>query len=176
VASPYLSELSRQLNETVEIFLWDGTTAVLCQSYNTTHPLKVVPSEGTRLSMHNTSAGKIILADMTDAELDKYLAGGLRAFTHNTITKVSTLKTHLALVRKNGIAIDDEEFSLGVRGISVPIRIRDGKLVGVIGIIGPSVRLSRARMSECIPIVTASGRDICRELGYHEDRSVSIIV
>jgi IclR family transcriptional regulator, KDG regulon repressor len=169
VANLRLSELSRKINETVMIFLWDGMKATLCQIYNSNHSLKVVPEEGTRLGMHNTSAGKIILAEMTDKELETYLSGGLPSFTPNTLTDINILKTHLALIRENGFALDDEEYSIGVRGLAVPLRIRNGKLVGVAGIIGPSARLSRSRLSEYIPLIQDCGRAISRELGYRDD-------
>jgi DNA-binding IclR family transcriptional regulator len=171
ISSPYLIELGRKVDETVMLILWDGMNAVLGQSYNTDHALKVIPEEGTRLGMHYTSAGKIILAEMTEDELDKYLVKGLIATTPNTITDLNNLKTHLAKVKKEGIALDDEEYAIGVRGIATGIRVRSGKLVGAITIVGPSVRLSRSRLMECVPLIMKCGQDISQALGYTKDKN-----
>jgi IclR family KDG regulon transcriptional repressor len=168
-ANPYLIELSRKMNESVQLALWDGMKGVLCGSFHADQLLKVVPDEGTRLMMHNSSLGKAILAEMTEEQLDRYFDKGLKLFTPNTITDLEDLKSHLRVVRKEGVAFDDEEYALGVRGIGSALKSGGGTLVGAIAVVGPTVRLSRSRMRECAPYVKNCAQTISRELGYRNN-------
>ncbi|MBN1189122.1 MAG: IclR family transcriptional regulator [Dehalococcoidales bacterium] len=169
IANPHLIELSRNMNESVQLAIWDGVTAVLCSSYHADHALKVVPDEGTRLVMHCTSLGKVMLAQMPETQLDRYFAGDLKRYTPNTITNLEDLKNHLRIVKKEGVAFDDEEYAAGIRGVGAALKSGGGHLVGAIGIVGPSVRLSRSRMRECAPVVKKYALIISRELGYRDN-------
>jgi IclR family transcriptional regulator, KDG regulon repressor len=167
VASPHLIKLREKLNESVTMAIWDGTNTSLCQSFLADHPLKVVPDEGTRLVLHATSVGKAIIAELPDEELPRYLGGRLARFTPNTITNLNDLKKHLIIVREEGVAFDDEEYNVGIRGVGVAVKNGEGNIVASISILGPSVRLTRARLRECAPVVQSCALDISRELGYN---------
>lgn len=166
IAMPRLIQLSRKVDETVSLALWDGMKAVIVQSINPSHPLKVTSNEGTILGLHYTSLGKAILAEMSESELQNYYEDGLEKSTPNTITDLNDLKMHLNRVRQEGLSVDDEEFAIGVKGIGAPIKDGEGKLVGAISILGPSVRLTRERMRECMPIVKDCAARISQDLGY----------
>ena len=77
----------------------------------------------------------------------------LRRFTPNTITDIENLLSHLRVVRKEGVAIDDEEGYDGVRGIAATIKANEKVVMGAITVLGPSTRVTREKMSEFIPIV-----------------------
>jgi IclR family acetate operon transcriptional repressor len=104
---------------------------------------------------------------MTEAELDEYLSKvTLKQFTENTITDPSELKSHLIIVAKEGIAYDDEDQFMGIRNVAAGIRKADGKVIAAVGVIGPSVRMTRARMREITPQVKLCAAEISRALGY----------
>jgi IclR family acetate operon transcriptional repressor len=93
----------------------------------------------------------------------------MRQFTPNTIINIDDLKKHLLIVRREGVAIDDEECFPGGRGIAAVFRDREGKLAGAITILGPSIRLSREKIRAYIPIIKKCARDISTALGYRTD-------
>jgi len=166
LATPHLIRLNQEVNETTFMALWDGTKVVLCQSFHANHPLKVDPEEGAHLAMHCTSVGKAILAELEEKELETCLKGQLKTFTPNTITDLNELKKHLKMVKQQGLAFDDEEFEPGVRGIGVALKSGKGSLIGGVGVIGPSVRLSWDRLREIIPSVQECSACISREMGW----------
>jgi DNA-binding IclR family transcriptional regulator len=165
IARPHLIKLSKTINETVTMAIWYGTRGVLCQSIHADRPLTVIPDEGTRLSMHNTSMGKAILAEMTDAELNGFFPHGLVSFTPNTIIDLNNLKKNLMGVRQEGVAFDDEEFALGVRGAAMALKNSGRNVIGAVGIIGPSVRLTHLKLREYIPFINDCALEISKELG-----------
>jgi IclR family transcriptional regulator, KDG regulon repressor len=167
VALPFLEELSRELQESVILVLWDGREAILHEIFHARHALKVAPDEGTRMPLHSTASGKIILAYLKDEELQKIFKGKkLEISTEKTIANIKELKKQLNGIRREGIAFDDEEFSLGVRGVSAELRDSQGAIVGAIGVIGPSVRLTRDKMRETVPVIKNYALKISKALGY----------
>jgi IclR family KDG regulon transcriptional repressor len=165
-AAPHLFKLSQQVDETVALALWDGESAVICQNIHPNHPLKVISNEGKIMGLHYTSLGKAIIAQLTDVELKRIFAGGLSKSTPNSITDFNDLKKHLLIVKQQGVAIDDEEYALGVRGVGAAFKDENGFVLGSITVLGPSVRLSRERLRECVTSVKDCANKISAELGY----------
>ena len=173
IAVPYLIKLSQHLNESVMIAVWDKKDGVLTETFHETaysnSPLRVIPDEGIAMPLHNSCLGKIILADFSEEELQSYFnSKRLERHTPNTITNINEMRNHLKSVRKKGIAFDDEEYSLGVRGVAAGLRDNEGKISGSIGVIAPSVRLTRAKMRELLPDVKGCAMEISRELGFKD--------
>ncbi len=171
IALPSLAKLSQVADETVSMISWDGRQAVRIAVIQCRHLLTVAPAEGSPydVGLHATSLGKAILASMTEKGLNEYHANHpFVAYTPNTITDLNDLKRHLLLVNREGVAIGDEEMTLGVRGIASVVRIRDGSVAGAVGIVGPSIRLTRARLTELIPALKSCASEISKELGYKD--------
>lgn len=166
IAAPYLTEMGQIIDETVSLAVWDGRTAIICQSIHPTHPLRVTSYEGTMAGLHYNSLGKAILAEIPEEELNRLLPDDLTRYTHNTITDINDLKKQLMMVRQEGVAIDDEEGFIGIRGIAATLRNNEGKVVGAITILGPSIRLTREKLRECVPMVKETALKISRALGY----------
>jgi DNA-binding IclR family transcriptional regulator len=170
IAEPYLHEISQVTDETVSLALWDGRDVVICRTIYPTHPLRVSANEGTMVGLHFASLGKAILAEIPEEELTMRLGSKLTRYTHNTITDVNDLKKNLILVRNEGVAIDDEEAFLGVRGIASIFRNNEGAMVGAINILGPSIRLTREKIREFVPAVKGCAMKISKALGYVEKK------
>lgn len=119
------------------------------------------------MPLHSTATGKLLLAYMSDEELEKYFSNKrIRRFTPNTIMNINDMRNHLIIIRQEGVAFDDEEFSLGVRGVAKEIRDSEGKIVGSFAVLAPSVRLTRAGMRELVPDVKNCAMEISKELGF----------
>jgi IclR family KDG regulon transcriptional repressor len=162
VAGPMLIKM----NESVGIALWDGVNGALCNFYLADRLLKVVPDEGTKLGMYYSSMGKAILAELSEVEQQRYINGRLPAFTEKTITNREQLKQHLLKIKKEGVAFDDEEYAIGVRGVAVPLKSSRGELLGSIGMIGPCARISLPVLKDWVPILSKCAGDISRQLDY----------
>jgi IclR family KDG regulon transcriptional repressor len=174
VALPFLFELNRLVKESVIIAEWDRREDVITETFHeasyTESPLKVVPDEGISIPLFCTCLGKIILADMSENELEKYLINNpLKRRTPKTIVDVKTLKNQLINIKKAGIAFDDEEYAIGVFGIASDIRDSTGEVVGSAGILAPSARRSRDEMLKLAPILKEYSYNISEQLGYKDN-------
>jgi DNA-binding IclR family transcriptional regulator len=92
---------------------------------------------GEKVPLHASAAGKVILADQPDEELEKL---DLSAFTQETITDRETLRKEIRAVRELGVGYNDAEFMPGLRGVACPIH-RDNSLIGAVGVGGPAARI-----------------------------------
>ncbi len=171
VALPYITELVQSVGECVNLALVKGTGILFTETFRPPSQLKntlqVWPNEDVGIPLHGGSIGKVILASMSDEELEKYLSTkGLEPFTPHTITEKDKLKQQLISIRQEGVAYDYEEQSLGVNGMATWLTDSEGKAIGAINIVAPSVRLPRARMLELAPLIKSYAMKISRDLGF----------
>ena len=166
ISIPYLNQLSRELQETASLALWDGANAVIYQSIYPDQPLKASINEGTINSLHCTCLGKAILAELPAAGFQRYCSAGLERSTTKTITDPMELQKHLLVIHQNGVAYDDEEYAIGIRGAASALKNGEKSLMGAICILGPSIRLNQTRLKECGERVRKCAENISRELGY----------
>jgi DNA-binding IclR family transcriptional regulator len=83
---------------------------------------------------HALAMGKIVLALSRAEALDRYLAAGLRRFAPGTITDPDVLRAELRAIRRNGFAMDCEEFDADFCCIAAPVFDARGRFLAAIGI------------------------------------------
>lgn len=97
---------------------------------------------GLQLEAYCTGIGKILLANLAEAEREAYLATGpFPALTANTITDPDRLRDELMRVRAQGFARDDEEIARGLSCIAVPVREAGGRVLAAISVSRASAML-----------------------------------
>jgi DNA-binding IclR family transcriptional regulator len=161
VARPFLEELVARTGECAHAAVADGGRVLVIDDVETDKPLRVVPGTGRHVALHCTSAGKCLLAYGL-AELP----AALPQRTARTITNPDALRAHLADVRANGYAFDDEENDPHTRCISAPVFDATGSAVGVVGIDAPSVRLTFERLPEAARDVVDAAARVSAALGH----------
>jgi IclR family KDG regulon transcriptional repressor len=171
-AAPYLKKLSQQTHELVALAHVDESGVFFAEAFQEAFQSEVVLKIGynkfSNLPLHCSSLGKIALAEMTDEDIRRYFKGnGCKRYTPKSITNVDEIKKILLEIRSNGIAFDNEEFSLGVRSIAASLRNDKNRLVGVFSVVAPSVRLTTTKMRQLVPTMKDCAKKISRELGFH---------
>jgi DNA-binding IclR family transcriptional regulator len=167
IAPPYLVKLAESVEDCVLLTALDRDHALVTEVIDSQHVLRTSLEVSTRIPLYCTGQGKAILAGMTEAELDEYLSKvTLKQYTENTITNASELKRHLMMVTREGVAYDDEDQFIGIRNVAAGIKNAGGKVIAAVGVIGPSVRMTRARMREIAPQVKLCAEQISKALGY----------
>jgi DNA-binding IclR family transcriptional regulator len=143
LASPYLHDLYGATLATVHLAVRDRTEVLYLDRLAGNASVPVVSSVGSRLPMHATGVGKVLLAH-APPEVQAAVLSDLRRITPYTITQPGTLRRQLSRVLRDGYATTAEEMSLGACSVAVPIRIEPG-VVAALGIVVPSLRNDRAR-------------------------------
>ena len=169
LAIPYLTRLSHELNESVVLSLIEGKDRALTETFrdSTDHLLKVIPHESSTVILHATCLGKIALSSYSDEELSTYFnTHNIERHTPNTITNISDMRNQLKSVREEGVAFDDEENAIGVRGIATALFGGEGTIIGSIGVIAPTVRMSYIQMKSLAPVIKNYALQLSTEFGY----------
>jgi DNA-binding IclR family transcriptional regulator len=96
--------------------------------------------------LHASSAGKLLLAELSEPELDAWLAEHtLQGGTDTAIRDEISLRDELRRVRQRGWGAIVDELEVGLTSLSAAVRDHDGALVGMLGISGPTFRLGPRR-------------------------------
>jgi DNA-binding IclR family transcriptional regulator len=171
LVEPFLVELGKHIDETITFVSWDKTELTNIIAIPSVHMLKVTPTNDRApldVELYHTSSGKAILANMTDAEFEEYCnIVPMKAYTPNTITDLNELKNQLLLIRQDGIAYNYEEHQIGVNSASAVVTNDEGNVVGAVAVIGPSARLTRAKMRQFAPVIKSVAAEISSKLEYH---------
>ncbi|RYE09752.1 MAG: IclR family transcriptional regulator [Hyphomicrobiales bacterium] len=141
LAQPLMDGLTESTRETVQLAQLDGLYNVYLAIAESPQPMKLVSRVGSGLPAHATGVGKVLLAFLEPAELDRRLAGAtLERFTASTITDKSVLRSELDMIRARGYAQDIEEYVIGCRCIAMPIRAPGGQVEAAMSISIPTPR------------------------------------
>jgi DNA-binding IclR family transcriptional regulator len=143
LASPYLHDLYGATLATVHLAVRDGTEVLYLDRLAGNASVPVVSSIGSRLPMHATGVGKVLLAH-APPDVQAAVLGDLRRVTPYTITQPGTLRRQLGRVVRDGYAVTVEEMSPGACSVAVPVRLDDA-VVAALGIVVPSLRNDRHR-------------------------------
>jgi DNA-binding IclR family transcriptional regulator len=167
ISMPYLLELFKDIGESVILATWDGRRAFYREVIDSEHPLRISPDDQSVLPLYGTGIGKIILAYKTQEELERYFQETeLVRLTENTIVDPVILTNQLKKVARENVAFDDEECFDGARNVSSGIRDAEGNIVACVGVMTPSVRLTKAKMKKIAPRVRECAEAVSRALGY----------
>jgi len=133
LALPVLQEISAVIHESSSLSMLEGDEIVYLARSATQRVMSVGLSVGSRLPAYCTSMGRVMLANLTKAEIAAYLGRvELQARTPKSIVKKKAFAAELERVRQQGYALVDEELELGLRSLAVPVRSRSGKVVASI--------------------------------------------
>lgn len=166
VANDQLKELAVQTKETAHIAMREGDQALFVDCAAANHMVAVSSRIGELLPLYCTAHGKALLADATAHDLKIiYGSRAMKKITPSTLTSVSKLASDILSIGKRGYALDDAEFSVDLRCIAAPIRLRD-EIVGSIGISAPlsrvTARLTRTNGELCVRIAAGISDKLTR--------------
>ncbi len=162
IAKPYLVKLHDLIDESIQVATSNGEIAICKLILHGTQKLRIVMGTDAEFPLYCTGIGKIFLSHMTNLELERYFTkqGTLNKYTAITIIKLPRLKKHLLKIRRNDVSIDQEEYITGIIEIAVPLKNSVGRIVAAIGILLPSSRATKERISELTTLLKQTALDI----------------
>jgi IclR family pca regulon transcriptional regulator len=166
VAEPHLETLSAKLHESSSISVLDGHQIVYVARVATKRIMTVAISVGTRFPAYAASMGRVLLAGLSDTELDKYLAEAtFEAFTEQTVIDPAQLREIVHEVGRQGYSIVDQELEEGLRAIATPIRDSSGAVTAAINVSAHASRHSPdAMLNQLLPALLETAAQIEADL------------
>jgi IclR family acetate operon transcriptional repressor len=156
---PFLAQLVRLTGETANLAMLDGDDVVYIAQAPSPHQMRMFTEPGRRVLPHCTAVGKALLAQLPPGQARAVLERqGMPAFTPTTITDPDLLLAHLAVIRKQGFAIDEGEQEVGVRCFAVAVPDTPAALA--VSISGPQARMTDEAAARIVPALTRAAAEI----------------
>lgn len=166
-SQPVLDRLNEATGEAVQLTVLQGDQVVTVAKSEARQAVRVDAGViGTSEPPHATATGKAMLAWLPDDQVRRILdANGLRRFTPNTITDRAALIEDMRHVRRNGFAIDREEFQVGVVCVGAAVRDHSGAVIGSLSVSAPAFRAGEDRLALMRHAVAQAARQLSAEFG-----------
>lgn len=166
VAQPHLEKLSQRVHESTSVSILDGDDIVYVARVPVSRIMTVGITIGTRFPAYATSMGRVLLAGLTDEELDAYLRRiDIQPLTDHAIGTPEDLRAAILSVRENDYCVLDQELEAGLRSMAAPIRDTAGRTVAAVNI---STHAARYRLddlyTDLIPSLRIAAHDIEQDL------------
>jgi DNA-binding IclR family transcriptional regulator len=168
VAAPFLSDVHTTIRDTVHLAVRDGLFALYVERISGRESVPVVSQVGSRLPLHATGVGKVLLAAAPSDVVEQALRS-LSRQTRNTVVEPGRMRRELAEIRRRRFARTSEEMSAGAASLAVPIQVegRSGPVVAAaLGVVVPPHRRDLPRL---VPVLEVAARGIGRELARTRD-------
>jgi len=147
-----LQGLVDELGETCNLTMLDGAQVVYLDRVETASPLRVNLQPGSRVPLHCTASGKLLLALLPPARRTRLLAHvRLERHTANTLADPRAFDDELKRVRRDKTGVDAEEFVAGLVCVAVPVLDREGQAIAAVAVQAPAVRLPLERALALAP-------------------------
>lgn len=139
---PFLVDLSDETGETVHFCILEDYKTYLIDKVRSNKNLTHTSNMGFKDEPYLTSFGKVLLANMSDEQIEKYIeTSTFIRRTPNTIIDKSELKKELRSIKREGYAVDNEEAEEGLYCIATPVYDSNGSVAAAISISGPTFRV-----------------------------------
>jgi DNA-binding IclR family transcriptional regulator len=152
---PSLDALAQDTGETINLAVPGPTGVEHIAQADSRHFLGAGQWVGRSADYHRTANGKVFLA------FGRAPAGAA--------PNSERLRAELEAVRSTGLAVAVDELEPGLAAIAAPVRGVHGDVIAALGITGPTLRMSPARIAELEPALIEEAAALTRRLGHPEE-------
>jgi IclR family transcriptional regulator, pca regulon regulatory protein len=153
IVQPELHKLAYALKEASSAGVLDGGDVICIAATSAGRVVSSTLQPGTRVPAYCTANGRVLLASLQQPQVEAWITRQtLAPLTPNTITNPDRLRIEIARTRAQGYALVDQEFELGLRTISVPLKSYRGDVLAAMNVSVHAARVSMDQLvDECLP-------------------------
>jgi IclR family transcriptional regulator, KDG regulon repressor len=164
IAGPILEQVTTQTTETTLLAVPYGTFQLTVSKVDGSHGFGIRSEVGDTAPLHCTAVGKVLVAFAGAEESDKLVTDlELSPHTDRTITDRTTFKREIEKVRALGYATMEEESSVGVNAIAVPVLIQD-HAIAALAAAAPALRMLIDEMKSHLPVLQKAAKELAVRL------------
>ena len=161
-----MKQLVTEWDETCDLSIFDQGEVFYIEIVRGTRALTISAAVGQRLPVHATASGKLFLAYLPEVQVSNILSQPMKTFTEKTVTSPDGIRAQLEEIRRQGYALDYEEFEHGVCAIAAPIFNRSGNIIAAIGGPSPMSRMTPERIQQIAEAFMEAAKGISHRMGY----------
>ena len=172
LGQPLLARLCEATRVPCNLVIRDGRQIVYVAKVTPPSPLTSSVSVGTRLPAHATVLGRVLLADLSLAELrGLYPEDKLERFSSGTPAHVRALFELVQADRERGYVAGEGFFESSISTIAAPVRDHSGRVVAALGATLNSPQIVPERAGELLAQVRSAADALSRQLNYAPARN-----
>jgi IclR family transcriptional regulator, acetate operon repressor len=162
-----LEELVEKLGETCNLSVPNGHYVMYIERVESSWPLRINLHAGSKVPLYASASGKLFLAYAQKRVRDRLLTSApLIKHTKNTMATLRELEAEFTKVRRNGYAIDDEEYLTGICCLAVPVLNDQERIVAAVAVHGPSARMNLDLVADYLPSLREAAEQIGQTLDW----------
>jgi DNA-binding IclR family transcriptional regulator len=147
-----LARLVETIGETCNLTMLDANEVVYLERVETTANVRLHMKVGSRVPLHCTASGKLLLAMLPKPSRSRLIAHlALNRYTETTITDTRRLNEELARIRAQKYAVDNEELHAGLVCVAVPVTDARKRVCAAIAVHAPASRMPLERALSHLP-------------------------
>jgi DNA-binding IclR family transcriptional regulator len=183
-AAPFLRKIVTATHETAHLCVLRGDNVLTLTSELSEYAFRGVGWEGVSVAAWRTSSGRVLISDWGPEDLrrwyerhgrDHLVTSPVSPLLQQsrvqetlegtpTITDFAGLLRQVHLIRTRGYATVDEEFEMGVVGVSAPVYDFRGRITAAINVSAPKTRLG-SHLDEVGELVATIAAELSAQLG-----------
>ena len=119
---PYLETINQEFKLSTFFGILSDREVIIVDKADSAHKIKVSSEIGMKIPIFAGIAGKVLLSQLTDTEIDGFLSENApKRYTSKTIIDKAAYKKEILNIKKTGIAYDKEEYIEGLIAVAVPL-------------------------------------------------------
>lgn len=164
-ARPFLRTLRDRTRETANLGVIQAEEAVTIAQVESREIMRAIAAPGGAVPVLNSGMGKAIVATWPDDAIANLIKRqGLRPMTPNSLMSELAVFEEMDRIRREGYAVDDEEYLVGMRCVAAVIWSPEREPIGAISVSGLAARLTRSRLPDIAAIVCQTAEAVTRDI------------
>jgi IclR family acetate operon transcriptional repressor len=160
-----LARLVEAVGETCNFTMLDGTDVVYLERVETSASVRLHMKTGSRVPLHCTASGKLLLSEVPLAQVRRLLGPGpLPRYTQRTIVSMSALERELVKIRASGVGTDNGEYLVDSVCVAVAVRDQRSRMCAAIAVHGPAPRMTLKKGYGFLPAMNDAAAAIAATL------------
>lgn len=166
VLQPEIRNLVARFGDASSVGTLDGCDVIYVAHATVQRARRAAAVVGARYPAHATSMGRVLLAALPDAEIDRRLTREpLAALTAQTCIDPCALRAELETVRANGYATTVDQLDYGITALAVPIRDPEGRTIAALNSSGYTGIVTPEKLvAERLPALREAASHISHEI------------
>jgi DNA-binding IclR family transcriptional regulator len=158
---PYLETVNRELRLSTFFGILSDREVIIVDKADSAHRIKISSEIGMRIPLFAGVAGKALLAQLSETEIDRILSESrIKQYTPGTIIDKNLYKKNIMAVKETGIAYDREEYIEGLIAVAVPIKTYRENLQSAIWTVGLKQEFRDDAMTRIVKFLLNTAEEI----------------
>jgi len=117
-----IEKLMDKVGETIFLGVLNGDHVTIVDTVESRNEMKITSPPGTRLPLFAGATGRVLLSQIEKEKAKEIIQKkGLVRYTSKTVTDDRQFLREIEKAKKQGYAVDDEEYIAGVRAVAAPL-------------------------------------------------------